>query len=41
VVTSATDLEARNFGLDGIPPKDLRYDRGDEVLQACCALWDC
>jgi FMN-dependent oxidoreductase (nitrilotriacetate monooxygenase family) len=41
VVTSATNLEARNFGLDGIPPKDLRYERGDEVLEACCALWDC
>jgi FMN-dependent oxidoreductase (nitrilotriacetate monooxygenase family) len=41
VVTSATDLEARNFGLDGIPLKDLRYDRADEVLEACCALWDC
>jgi FMN-dependent oxidoreductase (nitrilotriacetate monooxygenase family) len=41
VVTSATDLEARNFGLDGIPPKDLRYDRADDVLEACCALWDC
>ena len=40
VVTSATDLEARNFGLDGIPPKHLRYDRGDEVLEACCALWE-
>jgi FMN-dependent oxidoreductase (nitrilotriacetate monooxygenase family) len=40
VVTSATDMEAQNFGLDGIPPKDERYDRGDEVLQACCALWD-
>ncbi len=41
VVTSATDLEARNYGLDGIPPKDLRYERADEVLEACCALWDC
>ena len=41
VVTSATDMEARNFGQDGIPPKDQRYDRGDEVLEACCALWDC
>ena len=40
VVTSATDLEARNFGMDGIPPKDQRYDRGDEVLQACNALWE-
>ncbi|MDB5375304.1 MAG: class flavin-dependent oxidoreductase [Belnapia sp.] len=40
VVTSATNLEARNFGMDGIPPKDQRYDRGDEVLEACTALWD-
>jgi FMN-dependent oxidoreductase (nitrilotriacetate monooxygenase family) len=41
VVTSATDMEALNFGQDGIPPKDERYDRGDEVLEACFALWDC
>ena len=41
IVTSATDLEARNFGMDGIPPKEERYDRADEVLEACSALWDC
>ncbi len=41
VVTSATDMEALNYGLDALPPKDQRYDRGDEVLEACCALWDC
>jgi len=41
VVTSATDYEARNFGLDGVPPKAERYDRADDVLEACCALWDC
>ena len=41
VVISATDLEARNFGLDGIPWKDERYDRADDVLKACCTLWDC
>lgn len=40
VVTSATEMEALNFGLDGLPPKGERYDRGDEVLEACCALWD-
>ncbi len=40
VVTSATEMEALNFGMDGLPPKDQRYDRGDEVLEACCALWD-
>jgi len=41
VVTSATDFEARNFGLDGVPAKDDRYDRADDVLDACFALWDC
>ena len=41
VVTSATDFEARNVGLPGVPPKGERYDRADDVLEACCALWDC
>jgi len=41
IVTSATDLEARNLGMDGIPAKEDRYDRADEVLEACTALWDC
>jgi FMN-dependent oxidoreductase (nitrilotriacetate monooxygenase family) len=41
VVTSATDYEARNVGMAGVPPKDQRYDRADDVLEACCALWDC
>ena len=41
VVTSATDYEARNCGMDGVPPKADRYDRADDVLEACCALWDC
>lgn len=41
VVTSSTDFEARNFGLDALPDKSLRYDKADEVLQACASLWDC
>jgi FMN-dependent oxidoreductase (nitrilotriacetate monooxygenase family) len=40
VVTSATDLEARNAGMDELPPRELRYDRADEVLEACFALWN-
>lgn len=40
VVTSASDYEARNVGMDALPPKDQRYDRADEVLEACFALWD-
>ena len=39
VVTSATDLEARNAGLRELPPKEERYDRADEVLEACMKLW--
>lgn len=39
IVTSATDLEARNFGLDRLPDKDLRYDMADEVVEACLRLW--
>ena len=41
VVTSASDTEARNCGMDGVPPKSERYDRADDVLEACCKLWDC
>jgi FMN-dependent oxidoreductase (nitrilotriacetate monooxygenase family) len=41
IVTSSTDFEARNFGLEGLPDKADRYARADEVLQACSALWNC
>ncbi|HEY2616629.1 MAG TPA: NtaA/DmoA family FMN-dependent monooxygenase, partial [Acetobacteraceae bacterium] len=41
VVTSTMDFEARNFGIGALPPKEVRYDRADEVVEACCALWDC
>jgi alkanesulfonate monooxygenase SsuD/methylene tetrahydromethanopterin reductase-like flavin-dependent oxidoreductase (luciferase family) len=34
VVTSTTDFEARNFGMDEMPAKDQRYERGDEVVEA-------
>ena len=40
VVTSATELEAQNAGLDELPPREQRYDRADEVLEACFALWN-
>ena len=41
IVTSTMDFEARNFGIGALPAKDLRYDQADEVVEACCALWDC
>jgi FMN-dependent oxidoreductase (nitrilotriacetate monooxygenase family) len=40
VVTSATNLEAQNAGLAELPPREERYDRADEVLEACHALWN-
>ena len=41
IVTSTRREEARNFGMDELPPRELRYDMADEVVEACCALWDC
>jgi alkanesulfonate monooxygenase SsuD/methylene tetrahydromethanopterin reductase-like flavin-dependent oxidoreductase (luciferase family) len=40
VVTSAWDMEARDFGLDRIPDQDKRYDKAEESREACLALWD-
>ena len=40
VVTSSMEREAKNFGLDRLPDKSLRYDQADEVMEACFALWN-
>jgi FMN-dependent oxidoreductase (nitrilotriacetate monooxygenase family) len=40
VVTSSNPAAARNFGMTALPPKEERYDRADEVLEACFGLWD-
>jgi FMN-dependent oxidoreductase (nitrilotriacetate monooxygenase family) len=40
VVTSSSASEARNFSADPLPDRESRYDRADEVLEACHALWD-
>src|ERR1700716_1855421 len=40
VVSSISNLEARNFGYDELPPRNLRYDRADEVMEACFRLWE-
>ena len=40
VVSSISNLEARNFGQDELPPRNLRYDRADEVMEACFKLWE-
>jgi FMN-dependent oxidoreductase (nitrilotriacetate monooxygenase family) len=40
VVASTSTLEARNFGMAEMPGRAERYERADEVLEACFALWD-
>ncbi|HTI03319.1 MAG TPA: LLM class flavin-dependent oxidoreductase [Acidisoma sp.] len=40
VVASTSTLEAQNFGMTEMPGRAQRYDRADEVLEACMALWN-
>lgn len=40
VVTSMFDDEARNHGLDALPPHTDRYGRAAEFIDAVIALWD-
>ena len=40
IVTSFQDAEAQNFGQDKLPPRDERYARAEEVLEATTQLWD-
>ena len=39
VVTSMFDAEARNHGMDALPPHAERYDRAEEFITAVTALW--
>lgn len=40
IVTSGTDLEARNYGHDAHAPHAQRYARADEFLDVVTKLWD-
>lgn len=40
IVNSLNSAEARNFGLDELLPHDERYERADEYMDVCYALWD-
>jgi FMN-dependent oxidoreductase (nitrilotriacetate monooxygenase family) len=43
IVTSGEDAAAQNFGLDKLPPHDLRYDMADEFMDVVNKLfgsWD-
>jgi alkanesulfonate monooxygenase SsuD/methylene tetrahydromethanopterin reductase-like flavin-dependent oxidoreductase (luciferase family) len=38
-VTGSSDFAAMNFGLNGMPEHDLRYDMADEYMEVCRRLW--
>jgi FMN-dependent oxidoreductase (nitrilotriacetate monooxygenase family) len=38
-VTGSSDFAAMNFGLDGMPEHDLRYDMADEYMEVVNRLW--
>ena len=40
IVTSAEDYSAQNFGMDKLPPRELRYDMADEYVDLVCKLFD-
>ena len=40
IVCSISSAEAKNFGMDELPPHDLRYDRADEFMEVCHKLWN-
>jgi alkanesulfonate monooxygenase SsuD/methylene tetrahydromethanopterin reductase-like flavin-dependent oxidoreductase (luciferase family) len=39
MVTGSSDLAAKNFGMERLPPHDLRYDMADEYIDICKRLW--
>lgn len=39
IVTSAEDLAARNFGLDDLPPRELRYEMAEEYMEVVTKLF--
>ena len=38
-VTGSSDFAAMNFGMQGMPEHDLRYDMADEYMEVCRKLW--
>lgn len=40
IVTSGEDAAAQNFGLDKLPPRELRYEMADEYVDVVCKLFD-
>jgi len=39
IVTTGEDLAAENFGMEKLPPRQLRYDMADEYVELVKQLW--
>jgi FMN-dependent oxidoreductase (nitrilotriacetate monooxygenase family) len=39
MVTGSSDLSAKNFGMERLPPHDQRYDMAEEYVDICQRLW--
>jgi FMN-dependent oxidoreductase (nitrilotriacetate monooxygenase family) len=39
LLTGSSDFAAMNFGMQGMPEHDLRYDMADEYMEVCRGLW--
>ena len=39
MVTGSSDLSAKNFGMERLPPHDQRYDMAEEYVEICKQLW--
>jgi FMN-dependent oxidoreductase (nitrilotriacetate monooxygenase family) len=39
MVTGSSDLSAKNFGMEHLPPHDQRYDMAEEYVDICRQLW--
>ena len=39
MVTGSSDLSAKNFGMERLPPHDQRYDMAEEFIDICQQLW--
>src|SRR6266481_394494 len=40
IVTSGEDAAAQNFGMDKLPPREMRYAMADEYVDLVCKLFD-
>ena len=40
IVTSGEDTAAQNFGLDELPPREIRYAMADEYVDVVCKLFE-